>query len=504
MARSKLSIPGGPIAIGQLRARLPTPLLLLLGVGVALRVYFMFIWSPAITGYSDSGIYFEGAFQSLWSDPIRTVGYSMFLRVLHAISPHLILVTAVQHALGLLAAALYFLAVRRAGGPRLLGLVPAAMLALGGDELFIEHSALSDSLLVFLVAVMLYSAVRAAAGRPRWAALAGLCAGLGVWDRGAGLVMVAVVALWLLFSAGRPTRRTLLCGLTALVVASATIGVYIGWRDAATGLSGLTTNNAWNLYGRVAPWADCAKFTPPAGTEKLCEYSTAAERGYHSGGDGYIYNVDSPAWKLFGPPYEISKYPHAMSLLRKWSEAAILGQPLEYLHAVWLDTIRLFDPDHVSYSDLSPDGLMAFLLHGPEGKDENKFVSSWEKPLYPGDPPPHHGDIGPLAEWEKLTRVTGVWMALLLALNLIGPWTLSGRARSCAVLFGVSALALLFFPILTKGYDYRFVIQAFAPLTAAGALSLWGLQHRIRERSLSGSFHLGARAQHGRGRLRSR
>jgi hypothetical protein len=101
-------------------------LAVLLGVGLLMRVYFLFVWSPAITGYSDSGIYFQdaawgaidelGGVVSLWTDPIRTVGYSMFLRLLHEIAPHLILVIIVQHALGLLAAVLLFLAVRRCGG----------------------------------------------------------------------------------------------------------------------------------------------------------------------------------------------------------------------------------------------------------------------------------------------------------------------------------------------------------------------------------------------------
>src|ERR1700730_16610478 len=113
----------------------PVALAALLAAGLTLRVYFLLAWSPAITGYSDSGIYFEGAVTSLWSDPIRTVGYSMFLSVLHGIAPHLILVVIVQHALGLGAALLFFLAVRRCGGPRGLGLAPAAIIALGGDEL---------------------------------------------------------------------------------------------------------------------------------------------------------------------------------------------------------------------------------------------------------------------------------------------------------------------------------------------------------------------------------
>jgi hypothetical protein len=465
-------------------------LALLLGVGLALRVWFLLVWSPAITGYSDSGIYFNGAVGSLWSDPIRTVGYSMFLRLLHGISPHLILVVIVQHALGLLAALLFFLAVRRCGGPRGLGLAPAAIIALGGDELFVEHSAASETLFIFLLSAMLYCAVRAFRGGARWAAAAGLCAGLGVWDRGAGIAMVAVIALWLAFSAGRPTRRTLTVGALSLVVSLATVGVYAGWHHAASGRPGLiTSNNAWNLYGRVAPWADCTKFTPPRGTRALCERTPPSHRGYPfpkskrpRSSEYYIYSPESPAYRLLGPAYFVSKHPHAMALLQKWSEAAIRGQPLDYLHAVWLDTIRLFDPNHRSYGDLSADEMIALMLGGfPPNSGKNAFVEYWQHLLYRHDHT-HRGDVAPLKRWERITRVDGVWMGILLALCLVGPWLLTGRARSGMMLFALSALALLFFPIFVKGYDYRFVIPAFAPLLAAGALAAWGLVVRIKAR----------------------
>jgi hypothetical protein len=466
------------------RDRVLVALAVLLGVGLALRVWLVLVWRPALTGYSDSGIYFTGAVRSLWSDPIRTVGYSMFLRVLHAITPHLILVVIVQHALGLLAAVLLFLAVRRCGGPRGLGLAPAAIIALGGDQLFLEHAALSDSLFIFLLSAMLYCALRASpqvsasatrwAGA-RWAAAAGLCAGLGVWDRDSGLAMVAVIPIWLLFSAGRPTRRTLAVGALSLVVSLGTVGGYVEWRHAASGLSGLTSNSAWNLYSRVAPWADCTRFTPPPGTHAICEALPVSRRGYVSG-ETYIYSPRSPAVRLLGRAYLVSKYPHAMGLLQKFSEAAILGQPLDYLHAVWLDTLRLFDPNHRSYGDLSADEMIAVMLGGfPANSGKNELVEYWGHLLYPHDPRPHRGDIGPLKEWERITRVDGAWMGILLALCLAGPWVLAGRPRSGMILFALTSLALLFAPIFTKGYDYRFVIPAFGPLLAAGALSAWGL-----------------------------
>lgn len=462
--------------------RVAVALALLLLVGLALRVWMTLVWRPALVGYSDSGIYFQGMFRSVWADPIRTVGYSMFLRGLHAVSPHLILVTVVQHILGLIAAVVYFLAVGRCRGPRGLGLAPAAVIALTGDEIFIEHAALSDFLFMFLLSLMLYFAMRASQGGLRWAVLAGLCAGLGVWDRDAGIAMIAVIALWLVFCAGRPTRRTLALGLVALAVATGTVGVYVEWRQQATGLSGLTSNSAWNLYERVAPWADCTKFTPPPGTQGLCESTPPSQRPIID----YIYGLASPGYKLFGPAYRISSYPHAMALLKEWSEAAILGEPLEYLHQVWRDAVRFVYSGDQTYGGLTPEELMGFLLYGINGthanSGTNEFVNEAEAEAYPGDPPAYHGAIGPLRSWEKVARLEGVVMVVLLMLCLAGPWLLSGRARAGMILFGVTGLVLLFFPIMVKGYDYRFVIPAYAPLVAAATVSAWGLVVKVRPR----------------------
>ena len=116
----------------------------------------------------------------------------------------------------------------------------------------------------------------------------------------------------------------------------------------------------------------------------------------------------------------------------------------------------------------------------PPNSGKNRFVESWQVLLYPGDPAAHRGDIGPLKEWERITRVDGAWMVILLMLCLIGPWLLVGRARSGMMLFAATALVLMFFPIFVAGYEYRYTIPAFAPLLAAGALAAWGLVVRLR------------------------
>jgi hypothetical protein len=134
-------------AIAALVRRRPdlVALAAVLAIGLALRIWLTVVWHPAITGYPDSGVYFEDAHAGVWSDPLRTVGYGMLLAALHWISPHLLLVTIVQHAIGLASAVLMYLTVRTIGGPRWLGVVPAATLARSGDELFVEHAALSET-----------------------------------------------------------------------------------------------------------------------------------------------------------------------------------------------------------------------------------------------------------------------------------------------------------------------------------------------------------------------
>ena len=92
LKRTLASLPALPRRIAHDRVLLA--LTVILGIGLALRVWLTLVWSPAITGYSDSGVYFQDSVESIWHDPIRTQGYTVFLRLLHGISPHLLFVTS--------------------------------------------------------------------------------------------------------------------------------------------------------------------------------------------------------------------------------------------------------------------------------------------------------------------------------------------------------------------------------------------------------------------------
>jgi hypothetical protein len=444
-----------------------------LAIGVLLRLYFTLRWRPALVNYSDTGIYIQDAYSGGFADPLRVVGYGILLIPLHWITPHMLFVVLLQHAMGLATAILLYLTVRRVGAPKGVALIPAAAVALGGTQIFLEHSLLSEALFTFLVAFALYLTVRSTAGPVAWAALAGLCLGLAVTVRGVGTILLAIVPLWITFAHGRPTRDTALRAGASLAAGLAIIGGYMVWRHSETGRSGLTTNSDWNLYGRVAPFADCTRFTPPAGTEALCDPVPPDKRKGRNA-EWYIYLGDSPAQKLFGPPYLVSPDPEANQKLRKFSLAAIRGQPGDYIDAVWQDLIRLVDSDHPSDGDLSYDQFIEFLLNGPNHDGTNEFVESWRRLYYPGDSY-HKGDIGVLKDYERVTRAQGPLMLLALLLAAAAPWVAPRRARSEALLLAATAFALLVYPILTHAYDARFVVPAVGPLLAAAALGGWGL-----------------------------
>ncbi|MEA2353345.1 MAG: hypothetical protein QOJ14_1759, partial [Thermoleophilaceae bacterium] len=177
--------------------RVPLALAILLALGVALRILFMLAYRPALLGYPDTSVYLTGATGDLFWDPLRVVGYPAFLRLVRVFSSDLSFATLVQHGLGVATAVLLYVTVRRIGGPRWVALVPAAVVLLGGDQLFFEHAILSESLFGLLVAGALYAAVRVADGW-WWAAAAGVLVGLCTTVRLAGLVLAPLLAAWLL------------------------------------------------------------------------------------------------------------------------------------------------------------------------------------------------------------------------------------------------------------------------------------------------------------------
>ena len=267
--------------------------------GLALRIYFFDRWRPGLVGFPDTLIYVQDARIGIFNDPLHVGGYSEFLRLLHGIRPHLSFVIAVQHALGVWSGLLLYGAAVRAGLPRAVALVPAAFVLLGGSEIFVEHAVLSEAVFIFLADLALYAIVRAWKGSWAWAALAGLALGAAADVRTVGLILLIVLGPVGALLLTAPWRARLLRALVVIAAAAAPVSAYLIEHQDVTGYGGFTGAGYFDLYARVAPFADCSKFHPPQGTGRLCIHIPRSQRLGH---DYWEFTAISPAVRVFGEP----------------------------------------------------------------------------------------------------------------------------------------------------------------------------------------------------------
>jgi uncharacterized protein YqgC (DUF456 family) len=451
-------------------------LALLLAGGIALRVVAMYAYRPAFIGYPDTREYALGADGDLWADPFRTVGYPLFLRALHAFTDHLSFVVVVQHLLGVATALLLFAAVRRCGGPAWLGLVPAAVVLLGGDHVLFEHAVLTESLYTFLTAAALYAGVRCLDGAAfGWTAAAGLLLGLAATVRIAGLVLVPLLAAWmLLVPSTRRRERALHAGVAAVAGGLVLLG-YLLAAHAGTERWSFARTGAYNFYGRVSSFADCERFDEPAGTEVLCDRTPPHERR-------------APQWYIFTGPaatelgYPEDEVPRAtVERISLFARRAALAQPLDWLDAAARDFARYVVPDAFGRPSNTPTARdYRRLLNHPIGIPTNYHAvdAYWTIPGVRNRAPL----FGFLKDYEAVTAVEGAPIGIMLLLTLGAPIVLRGRERRGALLLGGIALAILVVPVTTINYDGRLGVPAYGPLAAAAALGGLGGVRRVRAR----------------------
>jgi len=480
---------------GEAQDRLALRVLVgLLLAGAVLRLGIVAAWRPAFMGWPDAKSYLDVAHGELFSSPLRPAGYPAFLRLLDHLDLGISGIVLVNHALGLTTAVLLFAAVRRIGCPPVLALVPAAIVALNGDAIFLEHSPLSEPLYVFLTALGLYAATRTLdRTRLAWPALAGLALAAAATVRVVGLALLPVVGVWLLLASHGPWRRRLLATGASALAALAVLGGYYALEHRATGATGLSRAGVWHLYGRAAPFADCAKFTPPPGTELLCETTPRHQR---STSDAYIFNWwYSPAVRTFGYPFATT--PERTAAVGQFARAAIVGQPLDYVSEVTQDMLRFVAPESVrgtsggpSYADLAGPPILLNPLFGGEGMTSIRRHYGW-KGTFRVD----RGLLGLMRGYESVTRIQGPLMILLALLSIAGPLLTRGRGRAGALLFTLCAWTVLVAPVAALQFASRTAVPGFGVMGAAAAVGAWGCAMALRQRRHGASRDMTAAAR---------
>jgi len=466
-SRTSLSIEPAFVALGALVA-----------AGVALRVVLIADYRPAVFSNADSARYIHFALEppGLLNDPFGPTGYSAFLRFAHWIDPHVGFTIVLQHLLGVCAALLLYGTVRRLGCPRWPALIAPAVLLLSGDQVYVEHTLLTEAAFIPLLSGGLYCVARATSSPRRrawWLAGGGALLTAAALVRTVGLVLLPIVLVWLLLSARARWTLRLRAALPAAAAMVVVIGAYAAVVAAQDGQSGLTDLGGWNSYARAAPFAQCGKFDPPAGTEALCETTPPAHR---PGTLFYLWKQGSPARQAFGGP------PRQNALVGRFGRAALVNQPFDYVKTVAHETERFVNPK-AAPGPLSGAGPFRIDLRSP---GIEALVNRMVDRLYRPTALHVHSGVKTFRDYEKHWRLAGMVPAALLALSLAGALAGLGRTRRGAALFAAIGVALIVFPAATLLYIDRYGLPAMAMLGAGAALGTAALGARISSRAAPG------------------
>ncbi len=442
--------------------------------GVALRLWLVVCYRPAFLGYPDARTYLIAARGPLFWNPYRPAGYPLLLRLLRRLDRRLTATIVFQHGLGVTTAMLLYAACRPHVSRSGAACVPAAVVLGSGSQLFLEHSVLSDGPYAFLVAGALYCGSRSIASSRAepWLALSGVALGLSATQRSPGIVGVPLMSIWAAVGA----RRRRISGVTAVVGgAGLALLPYLLVQRSRTGTCGLTRTTGFTLYARVAPFADCARFTPPRGTEALCEQTPPAQR---PNATWYMFGwPDAPALRAYGvPPYPLHHADHSAYRWRgenptlRFALKVITSQPLDFLRSTAQSLMNFVRPN------TGPPSAI--------GLDHRRLIDELHNPYWELESIPHttsYYSTGPgyvrrgvkaLDGYARAARLEGIPTAVLTGLALIGWASAGGGTRRAAALFagagvwGAALTAALLF------YDARYATPLYGPLAAAAAIGV--------------------------------
>ena len=464
-------------------AGVPTALWVLIGLGVVLRIALELSYRPAVLTFADSVAYINMSAGSMFeADAARTVGYAVFLEAVHTLSANLTVAILVQHVLGILTGLLAYATVRRLGAPIWAGLIGGAAVLLSLDAIFLEHAIASESVFTFLIAGALYCAVRSLEeGRPlrgpvtsqwAWLAAAGLLLGASAWVRAASAPLIPFFALWVLIAIPGTWRPRVGRAALAIAPAVALMLVYFTLNHAQTGTFGLIQSSGWGVYSRTAQFADCSKFTPPEGTEELCETKPPEER---SGPDFYSWQSKSPAQQAFGPP------PTADDKLGEFGWAVVKAQPTEYVRAIGNDFIRYFFPSLNPNRPYATAGYDLLEITRRDRRIEEDVRLNVGGFFDPPDPVEVTAFASTLSDIQQVVRVHPFVLFQAALLALAGVILGRGRVRAGIALLGGSSLLMLGVAAANT-YNARYAIPVDGALLGAGALGLWVVLERYRSR----------------------
>jgi hypothetical protein len=311
----------------------------------------------------------------------------------------------------------------------------------------------------------------------RWAAVAGLALAFADTVRVAALPLLPVLVVWLLLGTGGSWRERVRAAAAALACIVAVVGSYVAIQAHNTGVVTLTTRSGvWNVYGRVAPFADCSKFTPPPGTRALCEKTPPGDRTTTVG--QYLFQPSSsPALQHFSRGNGLGSASAAQNAkIAAFTLAVVEHQPVDYARTVLEGMLAYITPVNVEFSnriEIGPtyDAFFHQLLFTPQIE---RYALTHGLAWYGVHS--YHANrslLNFLLGYETHSRVSGALMAILMALSLVAPFAPRGQPRRTGVLLVAFAWISLLMPVATNWWAARYAIPTLGPLAAASALGAW-------------------------------
>jgi hypothetical protein len=465
--------------------RLYRPLAALTVLAVAIRVVVMIVYSSAVFVYynGDALRYARispgGGHLSLFSDYAAPAGYTIFLAAVREIWSALAFTIGLQHAFGVATGLLFYAALRRMGAPRGFALAPAAVVFFSGDQIFLEHALLTESLWALLIAGGLYALLRGVsddAVDARWLAIGGAALGYAGTVRPVALLLLVVAAVWVVLALRVELVRCARAAAAVVLPAAIVIGAYAGIVALDNGHNGFGQFGGFQLYGRVAQFADCTKFKPPGRTRLLCRKTPSAQR---PGPNAQLFASDAP---LRQPEFNL-QLPRDSAVLGRFAQQAILHQPGAYTSALVEDYKRIVGLGHGRLGDGANPWEMRFdyphAYGNPTGATTPDQIARLYRVEYTSvraHPLSGWGHV--LGTYQGLVRLHEGLVIVLLALACVGVGLGTARARAGAGLFLGAALCLYLVPPLIALWDVRYGVLPGELLAVAATVGAWAIWER--------------------------
>ena len=427
-------------------------------VSVIPRVIAALGFKPALF-IQDSFSYMKESVQLLPVSELRPAGYPL---VLHLLQPFhsLLLVTTLQHLMGIALGAVIYAVLRTRGLPTWGATLAAAPTLFDSRQIWLESSILPDTL--FTLVLMIAVAILIVRPKPTiWqAVIVGLLVSWASVIRGNGAPVVVIILAFLLIQ--RVGWKVLTACLAAFAVPLAGYAMLF---YAEYGQLNITNSTGLFLWSRTMSFANCAVIKPPADLVALCPENQPG----HPTAPAPAWSVPallderSPAEYLWDPGawYRTDAHPgvnaYNNKLAMQFAERAIEAQPLDYLKTVGKEVALTFFA-----SDRSQDYLSMHFTVAPHVSPMAAYMRYWENRYAHA-----HSNTHVVQPWAYFVFLyqEPVWFpgfAFFLVMVaglvlLIRRWRSWGRYAGLA--WGV-AIVNLVLPIAAHELDYRYAISA--------------------------------------------